>query len=174
MKRWIPLFSVLLLILLFGFSLYVERLSRVEVSKKSIASFSLPVLGKPNEVITEAALKGKIQLVHFWATWCNSCKREHPFIKKLAQELHLPIIGIGYLESESALHAFLEEHGDPYSLNLVDQKRTLGFEWGISGVPETLLIDKEGNIRYRFKGNLNDSTVEKYLKPAIEALKNEI
>ena len=174
MKRWIPLLSIFALIGLFWVALDLNREQQLlPIADKPMIPFSLSTLENPSTPATEAVFQSTVQLVHFWATWCPSCRKEHSVIKEMMAELSIPIIGVGYGEKAEDLKAFLDQYSNPYSLNIIDSERLLAFQWGVSGVPETFLIDKKGKIRYRFKGSLTKKTIEENLKPAILELQKD-
>lgn len=173
MKRWIPLLAILLLIVLFWEGLYLKGDAEPIDADRPIMAFRLPTLNQPDREATEAVFQGEVQLVHFWATWCPTCRKEHPLIKQMSAELGIPIISVSYFDKPVDVHSFLERHDNPYKLNIMDESRLLGFQWGVSGVPETFLIDKKGKIRYRFKGQLTKKTIENNLKPAILELQKD-
>lgn len=124
-----------------------------------------PLFDKPT--FTNANLRdGDVKLVNFWASWCVPCRAEHPMLKELAEDL--PVLSVNYKDKPHNAMAFLDELGDPFSGIVSDPSGRTGIDWGLTGVPETFVIDGEGTIIFRFAGPLTRSVVESQLMPAIE------
>jgi cytochrome c biogenesis protein CcmG/thiol:disulfide interchange protein DsbE len=110
---------------------------------------------------------GEVTLVNFWASWCPPCRAEHPIITDLANE-GITVLGVNYRDDPDRANAFLEELGDPFSAIGADPRARLGLDWGVVGLPETFVVDGEGNIIMRFTGPLSESSVDSRLRPAME------
>lgn len=136
---------------------------------KVMPDFSLSDLAAPEKVLTTADIKGQVLFLNVWATWCISCQVEHPVLKHMA-EAGVPIVGINYKDYREAAQKYLELHGNPFRFTVYDDKGDLGLDLGVYGAPETYLLDKEGNIRYRYIGVLDAEKWETVLKPRYEAL----
>lgn len=131
--------------------------------------FSLPNLTEPNRLMTNADLKGKVYLLNVWGTWCATCNAELGFLTTLRQQ-GIEIIGLYYVQPPEAAfgESFdmaalqqevarkLAEQGDPYQFNMVDEKRSLIFDLGVTGAPETFLVDASGIIRHHLVGDINE------------------
>lgn len=113
---------------------------------------------------------GEVKLVNFWASWCAPCRIEHPTFMRLA-DAGLPIVGINYKDDADKARAFLAELGDPYVGIGTDAEGRAAFDWGVSAVPETFVIDGDGVVRLRFAGPVTDEIFEKIVRPAIESAK---
>ncbi len=133
-------------------------------------------------------MKGKVWLLNVWSSWCVSCRVEHPYLVRLAKDGTLPIIGFNYKEvrgdtelnadkldadAEMALaqkraRAWLAQRGDPYQLTVLDIDGRVGIDYGVYGVPETYLIDKEGIIRMKHIGPLTEEVVKEKIMPLLE------
>ena len=113
--------------------------------------FVLPSLSKEQKLLTERDLDSKVVLVNVWATWCFACRIEHPMLNQLAAE-GVRIIGLNYKDQNDKALQWLEQRGNPYLFNIVDAEGSLGFDLGVTGAPETYLIDAQGIIRYRRVG----------------------
>lgn len=134
-----------------------------------IPAFSLPDLREPTRLVTQADLKGKVYLLNVWGTWCATCNAELGFLTKLRQQ-GVQIIGLYYVQpSEAAFGEKFEmsalqqdvarklaEQGDPYQFNIVDEHRSLIFDLGVTGAPETFLVDAQGVIRHHLVGDINE------------------
>lgn len=113
-------------------------------------------------------LGGEVMLVNFWASWCGPCRIEHPALMDLAAE-GIEIIGVNYKDDPDNARAFLEELGDPFVAVGADTNGRTGIEWGLYGVPETFVIDREGRIVLRFPGPITPGVLEQRIRPAIES-----
>ncbi|MEE9355445.1 MAG: DsbE family thiol:disulfide interchange protein [Methylococcaceae bacterium] len=119
---------------------------------KPVPAFSLPSLYNPEKMLTPLDLKGKPALVNVWATWCPSCKQEHPQLLHIAEKEKVPVYGINYKDDREAAKAWLQRYRNPYTFNIFDQDGKLGLDLGVYGAPETYLLDQNGIIRYRHAG----------------------
>lgn len=136
---------------------------------KPVPLFELSSLKEPERVLTANDLKGKVALLNVWATWCISCQIEHPIFMQLKSQ-GIPIYGLNYKDNREAAVQYLALHGDPFLFSITDDRGDLGLDLGVYGAPETYLLDKDGNIHYRFVGVLDPEHWEKELKPRYEAL----
>ena len=136
---------------------------------KRIPEFSLPRLDDESQLSSHHDLLGEIALVNIWATWCVACKVEHPFLNKLAQS-GIRIVGINYKDNSQAARQWLQDLGNPYAWNIVDQQGKLGLDLGVYGAPETYLVDKDGMIRYKHVGIVDQRVWDEKLLPIISTL----
>ena len=134
---------------------------------KPAPPFSLPGLHEPGNRVSEASLHGKVHLVNFWASWCVACREEHEQIKQLATTYEVPIIGLNYKDERTDAVQWLQRFGDPYTLIAVDYKGNVGIDWGVYGVPETFLIDKQGIIRYKHIGPIKPTDIPAKILPLL-------
>ena len=132
--------------------------------------FTVTELPGRTPLTQEAMADGKIKLVNFWASWCVPCRVEHPQIEALGDVV--PVYGVNHKDAPSDATAFLEELGDPYSAIGADPGRT-AIDWGVTGFPETFLVDGDGIVRMRFAGPITASVLEDAFMPTIEALRAE-
>lgn len=112
--------------------------------------------------------KGGVKLVNYWASWCGPCRAEHPSLERLAQE-GITIYGANYKDKPANALGFLAELGDPYAAIGADETGRMALDWGVYGVPETYVIDGDGNIVLRFAGPITERALENTIRPAIEA-----
>lgn len=138
---------------------------------KPFPAFSLPSV-EEDKTITLADIKGKPALVNVWATWCISCRVEHPVLNKIAK-LGVNIYGINYKDENAEAQKWLKEFHNPYQLNISDAKGSLGVDLGVYGAPETFLIDKDGIIRHKFVGVIDDNVWRDKLAPLYQAMVDE-
>ena len=137
-----------------------------------VPEFTLPPIeGVANPGLAGTDLRGKVQLVNVWASWCIPCKVEHPVLMRLAEEQGLPIQGINYKDDPADASAYLRGNGNPYERQGADRDGRVGIEWGVYGVPETYVIDGEGRIRYRHVGPIMPRDADEIILPIIEELR---
>ena len=154
LKLFLPLgaFFLLALLLFRGLSLDPTALPSALVGKR-FPEFELMGL-RSGEPVTRAALVGDPMLVNVWATWCYSCRVEHPFLLDLA-ERGIKIVGLNYKDDSAKAVAWLDELGDPYAISVADTDGTLGLDMGVYGAPETYVVDARGVVQYRHVGVLD-------------------
>ncbi|CAA0087806.1 Thiol:disulfide interchange protein DsbE [Zhongshania aliphaticivorans] len=121
---------------------------------KPLPAFSKPALSD-GRIVTKADIVGEVFLLNVWATWCPSCHYEHPFLVKLAEE-GMRIVSVDYKDEITAAKRWLNEKGNPYTVTLFDQDGSFGLDLGVTGAPETYLIDAEGIVRFRYQGALDE------------------
>ena len=169
LKLFIPLavFAVIGILLLRGLEKDPTAMPSALIDRP-VPEFSLRLLKDPQTLATKAMLEGPA-LMNVWATWCQACRIEHPFLNQLAGE-GVSIYGINYKDDPAAALQWLEKGGDPYRFNLMDIDGILGFDLGVFGAPETYVIDSRGVIRYRHVGVLNESVWRSQIKPLLTNL----
>jgi cytochrome c biogenesis protein CcmG, thiol:disulfide interchange protein DsbE len=140
---------------------------------KPIPPFQLESLGIPGEMLTEQSIKGKVSMLNVWATWCPSCKFEHPFLLSLARQKLLPIYGVNYRDERELAITELAREGDPYTSNIYDKEGRLGLDLGVYGAPESFLVDHKGIIRYRYAGPIDQTVWNTTLLPMVLQLQEE-
>jgi len=133
-----------------------------QIINKPVPAFSLP--GSPGFASTD--LRGRPILVNFFASWCIPCVEEAPELMALRRQ-GMPIYGIAYKDKPDATAEFLARHGDPYAKLARDEAGLVAINWGVYGVPETYLIDKQGIVRWRNVGPLTPQAVTAELQPLL-------
>jgi cytochrome c biogenesis protein CcmG/thiol:disulfide interchange protein DsbE len=171
MRRF--LLPLALFLVLAGFLAVGLRLNPREVPSplvgKPAPDFRLPQLHAVNAAFSPQDMRGKVWLLNVWASWCVSCKREHPVLVELARRNLVPLVGLNYKDDPAAGRRWLDEHGgDPYALSAVDADGRVGIDYGVYGVPETFLIDRNGVIRHKHIGPLTVEVFEEVLMPLIK------
>jgi len=177
MNRRIALFLPLIIFIVVSFflfrGLYLDPNSMPSaLLDKPMPQFSLPSLEQPDKMVTRADILGRVTLVNVWATWCPSCVVEHPFLVTLAEREQIPIVGVDYKDESKAALKWLDKLGNPYVVNIVDEEGKLGIDLGVYGAPETYLLDRNGVIRYKHVGVVNERVWAEDLKPIIEHLQS--
>lgn len=136
---------------------------------KKMADVSLPGLGdRPG--IKAAEMLGQVTVINFFASWCAPCRAEHPLIKELAAIPGIRVLGITFKDAPADSEKYLAELGNPYAGIGVDDSGRAGMEFGLTGVPETYVIDREGIIRYRLAQPLDPARLDNELKPLLAEL----
>jgi len=128
---------------------------------KSIPEFSLPLLGQPDKRVTQADLIGEPFLLNVWASWCATCRFEHPLITDLAASGALRVIGLNYRDEEADANRWLNRFGNPYAMNLADPTGRTSIDFGVYAAPESFLVDANGTIVYKQIGALTQEVIEK-------------
>jgi cytochrome c biogenesis protein CcmG/thiol:disulfide interchange protein DsbE len=140
---------------------------------KPAPAFSAPKLQTPEEKLSPADLKGQVWLFNVWASWCVSCREEHPVLNQLAQQKAVTIIGLNYKDEAAPAKEWLNTLGNPYTISISDQEGRIGIDYGVYGVPETFVIDKKGVIRHKHTGPVSLMDVQQTLLPLVAKLQAE-
>lgn len=119
---------------------------------KPAPAFTLPVLGDDARKVSSADLAGRPWVLNVWGSWCPECAVEHPALIAIARENRVPIIGLNWRDDEGEALRWIEKHGNPYSVIVVDQEGRTAIDFGVYGAPETFFIDAEGLVQYRHVG----------------------
>ena len=174
MRFILPLVAFLVLVgfLARGLFLHPHEVPSPLIDKPAPA-FSLPRLDLPNKMFSPAEMKGKVWLFNVWASWCESCKDEHPVLLELAQQKKVPIYGLDYKDKPADAQAWLNEAGDPYTLVAQDADGRVGINYGVYGVPETYVIDKQGIIRYKLIGPMTLENLKGIIMPMVLKLEQQ-
>jgi cytochrome c biogenesis protein CcmG/thiol:disulfide interchange protein DsbE len=137
---------------------------------KPAPEFRLAQLNAPDKTLGTSDMKGQVWLLNVWASWCVSCRVEHPLLNELAKANIVPVIGLNYKDKVAEGRAWLAQNGDPYKLSVVDADGRVGIDWGVYGVPETFVVDKNGVIRYKHIGPVTAEALEKKIIPLVREL----
>lgn len=116
------------------------------------------------------SLKGRVALVNFFASWCEPCRDEHAVLMRLVADTKTPLYGIAYKDKPADAQRFLKEFGDPYRSVGLDESGRTAIDFGVYGVPETYVIDREGRIRLRHVGPLTERDITRQLLPLLKEL----
>ena len=175
MKR---LFFLLPLAIFLGMAFYFAigltkdpRILPSALIDQPVPAFDLPALKPEKPGLATSDLKGEVTIVNVFASWCVPCRAEHPLWMKLAETGEVPIHAINWKDQRAAAVTWLRELGDPYSRIGHDLDNKAGIEWGVYGVPETYVIDRDGRIRYKHVGPLFPETYTEVIEPLLKELR---
>lgn len=163
-----------LFVVLVGFLAVGLRLKPRELPSpligKAAPEFRLTQLHAADRSLAPADLRGEVWLLNVWASWCGSCRAEHPLLLDLAQRKAVTIVGLDYKDERDAGQSWLARNGDPYRLSAFDADGRAGMDYGVYGVPETFVIDRAGIIRYKHIGPLTDAILNEKILPLVKEL----
>lgn len=137
---------------------------------KPVPEFSLPPVKGRTLGLSSADLKGEVSLVNVFASWCVACRSEHPLLMELKRKGVVPIHGLNYKDRPQDAEKWLGELGDPYTRTGADINGRVAIDWGVYGVPETFVIDRQGRIAYKQIGPVTPEVLEKTILPLIRKL----
>jgi len=154
-------FSVSFVILYFSLN-KVETYIPEKITNKNIIEFSAQDLFSNQEVnFNNLVRKDKLTIINIWASWCQPCRMEHPFLMKLIDIKKINLIGLSYKDNNKNSKKFLYDHGNPFSKVLVDKNGLISINIGAYGVPETYLISSDKKILKKYIGPIKK---ENYLE----------
>ncbi len=137
---------------------------------KPAPAFNLPRLDAPEQMISTQDLRGQVWLLNVWASWCVACRQEHPLLVDLARAGTVKVYGLNYKDKREDAIGMLRKTGDPYVKSVSDTEGLVGIDYGVYGVPETFVIDKQGVIRYKQIGPITPEALRDTLLPLIKKL----
>lgn len=172
-SKLIPLiiFLALLAILGIGLNLDPREIPSPFIGKPA-PEFTLSQLKDSNKKFSPEDLKGKVWLLNVWASWCTTCREEHPLLVAFSKQKIVPLIGLNYKDKAPEALEWLNRMGDPYDLSVADVKGNVGIDYGVYGVPETFLIDQSGKIVLKHTGPITDAVMNEKILPLIKKLNN--
>ena len=174
MKRWqflapLGLFAVLLAFLGAGLSLNPREVPSPLIGKPAPA-FELARLDDPTVKITHADLQGQVWILNVWASWCAACREEHPLLVEFSKRSTVPLYGLNYKDKRNDGLAWLARFGNPYTASLFDVDGRVGIDFGVYGVPETFVIDKQGVVRFKQIGPVTPEVLRDRIEPLLNQL----
>ncbi len=175
MNRFLlPLGIFLVLVIFLGIGLTLKpREVPSPLIGKAAPAFRVPQLHEESKTFAPEEMRGKVWLFNVWASWCVSCREEHPLLVEFARQNLVPIYGLNYKDKRENALAWLADGGNPYILSAYDQVGNVGIDWGVYGVPETFLMDKQGIIRYKQIGPVTPEALRDKIIPLIKELNSE-
>jgi cytochrome c biogenesis protein CcmG/thiol:disulfide interchange protein DsbE len=137
---------------------------------KPAPAFQLAQLRDPSKHFSAEEMRGKVWLLNVWASWCVTCRDEHPLLLEYARSKAVPIYGLNYKDKREDALSWLGDLGDPYVLSVSDLDGRVGIDYGVYGAPETYLIDRNGVIRFKQVGPVTPDIWQKTIIPLVEDL----
>lgn len=137
---------------------------------KPAPAFALTRLDNAGQTIRRDDLLGKVWMLNVWASWCVACREEHPLLVEFARKKLLPVYGLNYKDDRTAGLRWLSSFGNPYDASLFDNDGRVGIDWGVYGVPETFIVDREGVIRFKQIGPLTPEVIRTQIEPLVRRL----
>jgi cytochrome c biogenesis protein CcmG, thiol:disulfide interchange protein DsbE len=172
MKRFLLPFGIFLMLVVFlavGLTLKPSEVPSPLIGKPAPA-FELPRLQDPARTLSPNDLRGKVWILNVWASWCVSCRDEHPLLVNLAKSGVVPIYGLNYKDRRDDALAWLERFGNPYAASVSDAEGKVGIDYGVYGVPETYVVDDMGMIRHKHIGPITPEVLEAKILPLVKEL----
>ena len=171
LKFLIPMGIFLVLVLFLGAGL---KLDPKEVPSPLIGNpapaFALARLDDPAQTIRRDDLLGQVWMLNVWASWCVACREEHPLLVEFAKSKMLPIYGLNYKDKPAAGQKWLADFGNPYNASLTDLDGRVGIDYGVYGVPETFIMDRQGVVRFKQIGPITPEVIRTKIEPLVRQL----
>ena len=167
------IFAALVILLGVGLTLNPREVPSPLIDKPA-PLFELPQLHQPDQTFSPQQMLGKVWVLNVWASWCVSCREEHPVLVALSKSGVVPIYGLDYKDQRKEGMAWLSRFGNPYQLSAFDADGRVGIDYGVYGVPETYVIDKRGVIRYKHIGILTREVVRDKIVPLVQELNRDV
>jgi cytochrome c biogenesis protein CcmG, thiol:disulfide interchange protein DsbE len=117
--------------------------------------------------------QGEVTMVNFWASWCGPCVDEHPLLVELAQRTGVRLVGVNYKDAAANARRFLGRYGNPFTAIGADTTGRTAIEWGVYGMPETFIIDKEGRVAFKHVGPLTPDAIQLNVLPTLAKLRGK-
>ena len=172
MMRFILPLGVFLLLALFlalGLKLDPREVPSPLIDKPAPA-FAAPALARPEQQIQRDALLGQVWVLNVWASWCVACREEHPLLVEFSKRAAVPIYGLNYKDQRADALGWLSQFGNPYTESVFDGDGRIGINYGVYGVPETFVIDRQGLIRLKHIGPLTPDVLRDKIEPQLKKL----
>jgi len=176
-RRWPVLwplagFALIAVFLGIGLSLNPREISSPLIGKP-VPEFQLEAVQGRTLGLASGDLRREVAIVNVFASWCTACREEHPLWMSLARQGVVPIHGLNYKDAPRDAARWLDELGDPYQRTGADLDGRVGIDWGVYGVPETYVVDRNGVIRDKVIGAITPKIVNERLLPLVRRLQSE-
>jgi cytochrome c biogenesis protein CcmG/thiol:disulfide interchange protein DsbE len=165
----LALFIALALFLAVGLNLDPREVPSPLIGKPAPA-FSAPTLAEPARSLAREDMRGKVWMLNVWASWCGACREEHPLLVQFSRTRQVTLIGLDYKDERDAAAQWLQRLGNPYTDSLFDPQGRIGLDYGVYGVPETFIIDRQGVVRYKHIGPLTPEVLRDKVEPMLVQL----
>jgi len=174
MSRLMPVGVFLIVVIFLAIGLTRDpSVIPTEMIDRNMPAFELPELREEGVVLSEADLIGETTLVNVFGSWCVACLQEHPTLMQLAEADRVKIVGVNWRDKREDALTWLARHGDPYENIIFDAESDLVIEMGVTGAPETFVIDPSGRIRYKQIGPITAEVWRDTVRPVIDAIAAE-
>lgn len=140
---------------------------------KPVPEFALPPVKGRTQGLATADLRGQVSLVNVFASWCVACREEHPLWMEIGRSGAVALHGLNYKDKPEDAQAWLNELGDPYTRTGADIKGRVGIDWGVYGVPETFVVDRDGRIAYKHIGAVTPEVLRDKIMPLVAKLQQQ-
>jgi cytochrome c biogenesis protein CcmG, thiol:disulfide interchange protein DsbE len=140
---------------------------------KAAPTFRLPQLKEPSKTFSSDDMRGKVWILNVWASWCVSCREEHPLLIEYAKSGAVPIYGLNWKDKRDDALAWLADLGDPYVLSVSDLDGRVAIDYGVYGAPETYVIDQSGTIRFKQIGAVTEDVWSQKILPLVQELNRQ-
>ncbi len=172
MRFLLPLVAFVVLVIFLGVGLTLNpRQVPSPLVDKPAPAFRLQQLYDTSKTLSSEENLGKVWMLNVWASWCVACRDEHPVLVELSKLGIVPIYGLNYKDQRDTAMQWLKQFGNPYEMSIVDADGKVGIDYGVYGVPETYVIDKQGIIRYKHIGPVTVESLKNKILPLIKELK---
>ena len=170
-KALIPLgiFLVLVVFLAVGLTRDPHEIPSALIGKPA-SLFTAPLLDAPEKQFSAKDMLGKVWILNTWASWCVTCRQEHPILLELSKAKAVPIIGLDWRDKDADGLKWLARFGNPYDVVVSDNSARIGIDYGVTAAPESFLIDKAGVIRYKQNGMITPEALRDTILPMIREL----
>ncbi len=167
----IAIFIMVLVLFAVGLHLDPRKIPSPLIGKP-VPEFRLPPVKGRTLGLSTADLRGEVSLVNVFASWCVACREEHPLLMQFSRQGIVPLHGLNYKDAPDDAAAWLDRLGDPYTRTGADLDGRVAIDWGVYGVPETFVIDRDGRIAYKHIGPITQQALDKTILPQIEKLRH--
>jgi len=173
-SRFIPAGAFVVLVIFLGIGLTRDpSLIPTEMIDREMPAFDLPELRDEASMVSDQDLVGQVALVNVFGSWCVACLQEHPTLMQLKQDDTVRLVGVNWRDTRPKALAWLQRHGDPYDTIVFDEESDLAIEIGVTGAPETFIIDRTGRIRFKQIGPITPDVWRRTIRPVLDALAAE-
>lgn len=142
-----------------------------ELIDRPIPEFEL--VNPSGDTVTQADLIGEVSLMNIFGSWCVACLQEHELLMDIGANASVPLIGVNWRDDPQKAKAWLHRYGNPYDRIIVDPQSRLVMALGVTGAPESFVIDRRGRIRYKHVGPISEKDWSQTLRPLIDSLRTE-
>ncbi len=167
------LFALLVVLFIVGMQLDPRKVPSPLIDKP-LPQFDLAQLHDADLTINNDSFSGEVVLVNVWASWCVSCRYEHPILMEYSRSGEVALYGMNYKDTRENALEWLKQYGDPYRTSAFDPLGRTGMDFGVYGVPETYVLDKEGVLRYKHIGPISQQDLDDTIVPLIKKLRSSI